>query len=139
MPSTKDPDNGFVEWLHARLKEKRWSPANLAQAAGVYQSVISGLLNREKGLGVDVAKKLSVGLGVSQYDIFRVAGLIDEDLLPDDQAAKEYLRLLAAIKDDDARQDAIDTIQTVLRRVAQRSNANEAKPAIRPTPSTRKA
>ena len=139
MPSTKDPDNGFVEWLLATLEEKRWSPADLAQAADVYQSVISGLINRERGLGVDIAKKLAVALGVSQYDIFRISGLIDEEILDDDKASKEYLRLLASIEDDDDRQTAINAVEAVIKTIAERSKANRPKHAGRPSTAKGKA
>ena len=127
MPSTKDDDNPFVEWLIAQLNERRWSEADLARAAGVYQSAISSLLSREKGLGVDTAKKIAVALGVSQYEVFRIAGLIDEELLDDVKATQEYIRLLAAIKDDDKRQEAIDLVETLLRRMGEKRKTDTSK------------
>ena len=90
-------------------------------------------------MGPDIARRLAAALSVSQIDVFRIAGLIDEELLDDAKAAQEYLRLLAAIKDDDERQAAIDTVETVLRRVAERRKAAEAKPSGRPAVARGKA
>jgi len=139
VTSSSDPENGFVQWLQEQLDARGWTAQEMAQRAGLAQATVSNVLNRKRSAGVEFVRAIADVLDVSQIDVFRIAGLIDEELLDDAKAAQEYLRLLAAIKDDDERQAAIDTVETVLRRVAERRKAAEAKPSGRPAVARGKA
>lgn len=62
------------EWLTAQLKKHGWTQAELAHVSGVKEPTISRLINGQRGIGKDAARKLADALGVEPEDIFRAAG-----------------------------------------------------------------
>lgn len=132
----------FIPWLNGELSQRGWKVAELARRIVAASDVdpesadyirrvngkaaaLSRMLNEEVGLGDDLAREIATALGVSQVEVFRHAGLITEPVHADQEAAYEYLRLLGEIQDDQKRQEAIDLVHTILRRVAEQRVAEQ--------------
>lgn len=106
MSGTKDPHNPFVEWLLSELERLQISREELARRSGVGSSAITNIVSRTKNLGEDLAKKLANGLGVPQAEVFRRAGLLDdESSITEEQSdyAREITRTISKIKDPEKR------------------------------------
>lgn len=106
MAGTKDPSNPFVEWLLSELKRLDINREELARRSGVKSSAITNVTSRTKNLGKDLAKKLAEGLGVPQHELFRAAGLLDDEGAQDEEQldyAREITRTIAKIKDPQKR------------------------------------
>lgn len=131
MPNTLDRDNPFIPWLTKELEARGWNRAELARRMNVQQSVLGNIIHRRVAMGADVAKRLAAAMGVSQYEVFRLAGLIDEDTLDDEAALQEIRRLLAKIEDDEERQRTINILEAVVREVAEQKGGEHAVKAKR--------
>jgi len=89
MSGTMDDTNPFVEWLQEQLQEKGWTVAELARRADTPQSGLVNIVNRQKNLGIDVAKRIARALGISQIELFARALLIDEPIEPETADEKD--------------------------------------------------
>jgi transcriptional regulator with XRE-family HTH domain len=94
MPSTKDPESPFVDWLRAELDRRGWNMMHLAEVMGVHPSIVGAIMSREKAMGVDTARKVAAALGISQVQLFMLSGLIDEGIADDDAYILELRRLV---------------------------------------------
>lgn len=64
----------FSEWLTARMQEKGWSNADLANAAGINRQVIWGWLNRNKKPSQEMLKAIAKALELPVEQVYRAAG-----------------------------------------------------------------
>jgi transcriptional regulator with XRE-family HTH domain len=105
MPSipTTDQQNQFAEWLEAEMTRRGWTQAELARRADVYQSVIGGILSRQRPLSADTARRLSRALGMSQHRLFVIAGLIDDEKTVEETILVEIARIMSRMDDDSRR------------------------------------
>lgn len=106
VSGTKDPHNPFVEWLLSEIVRLQITREELARRSGVKSSAITNVTSRSKNLGKDLAKKLAAGLGVSQAEVFRQAGLLDDDVAQNEEQqdyAREITRTIAKVKDPEKR------------------------------------
>lgn len=81
--NTKDPNSTFPEWLQEQMDGRGLNGADMARIAeekgvNISAQTISNILNRKRGLGVDVAKAIAVIFGVSEDQIFKAGGLQTE-------------------------------------------------------------
>jgi transcriptional regulator with XRE-family HTH domain len=120
VTSTRDPDNTFVKWLQDQLNEHDWTPQVLAAKAGVAQATLSNVINRKRAAGPELLRAIAKALDKSQVEVFKIAGLIDEELLDDEEALQETRRLLAKIDDDDELERTLDVIEVIAREAANR-------------------
>ena len=120
-------DNGFAEWLADELQKRRWLPQTLAEEAGVSPTSISNVLNRKRSAGPELLRAIAKALDVSQVEIFIKAGLLDEDIKPDNKAAMQYIFLIRQIKDDDERESVIELVETILKQTTKRTKASKAE------------
>jgi len=104
----------FHAWLVRELNKRSWSRQTLSERAGVYPSVIAKIWNGEVGLGPDVARKIAAALSVSQVQVFRLAGLIDEDVLGDEVDLGEIRRGLAQITDPGDRERVLNMVAAAI-------------------------
>lgn len=74
--------------------------AELARRCGTSPSVLWNAVKGDRGLGADLARRMARALGMSQVDVFRVAGLLDEPELAHNELAG-LARLLARIPDSE--------------------------------------
>jgi transcriptional regulator with XRE-family HTH domain len=133
VTSTTNPDNIFVDWLIKRLHEKDWTPQILASKAGVAQATISNVINRKRAAGPEFLRAIARPLDISQTDIFKKAGLIDEELVDDDEAIQEIRRLLARIDDADELSRTLDFMEAIAREAASRKKRAKKNPSQRPS------
>lgn len=132
MASTLDADNPFVQWLTDELDTRRWSRADLAREIDAHPAVITKVMNRESALGVDLAKRIAAALEVPQIDLFRVAGLIDDDQEGEDaeeEIWREMARILARLPAE-RQSDALRWLESYADMVAR--EARQAKADANP-------
>lgn len=75
----------FADWLESEMKKRAWRPSDLAKAAGLYQSTLGKVLNREREAGPDVCVSLADALKLPPEEVFRKAGLLPELPGPEDE------------------------------------------------------
>ncbi len=63
----------FAEWLEAEMKKRAWRPSELAKAAGLYQSTLGKVLNRERDAGAEVCTAIAYALKFPSEEVFRRA------------------------------------------------------------------
>lgn len=66
----------FIDWLNQQLEARNWQPAQLAKAAGVYQSTLGNILNGTRRLGPEIGVKIARALDLPPELVFRKAGLL---------------------------------------------------------------
>lgn len=86
----------FAEWLEDEMEKRGWRPAELAKAAGLYQSTLWKVLNRERTAGADVCTALSRAMKLPPELIFRKAGLLPG--LPGPEDDPTFGELLSYVK-----------------------------------------
>ena len=74
----------FTEWLEQELKNRRWTPSDLANQAGLGNSTVTRILNKDRNPGPDFCRAIAKALGQPEELVFRQAGLLsplagDED------------------------------------------------------------
>ena len=92
-------------WLEHEMKTRRWRPADLAKAAGIYPATLARVLNGDRKAGPDVCKGLARALEVPPDWVFRLAGLLPE--LPgteDDLTLKEINEIAKNLSLDERRE-----------------------------------
>ena len=89
-------DTDFAEWLEAEIQKRGWRPAELAKAAGLYQSTVWKVLNRERTAGSDVCTALARAMKLPPELVFRKAGLLPE--LPASEDDPTFSELLSYVK-----------------------------------------
>lgn len=82
----------FAEWLEGELEKRNWRPSELAKAAGLYQSTLWKVLNRERAAGADVCTSLARALRLPPEIVFRQAGLLPP--LPEEPDAQQVTKCL---------------------------------------------
>lgn len=68
----------FWAWLDAQLDTRGWSDRELADNAGIANSVISKARSGIQPIGYDACKAIGTALGVTDEFILRLAGLINK-------------------------------------------------------------
>lgn len=92
----------FANWLEDEMKRRGWHPADLAKAAGLYQSTLGNVLNRERSAGADVCTALARALKLPPEEVFRRAGLLPELPAPDnDITLKRLYEYVKRLSPDD--------------------------------------
>jgi transcriptional regulator with XRE-family HTH domain len=71
----------FVDWIEGQMRQRDWTPAELAKAAGMYPSTLSRILTRERSAGPEVCNALARALGLAPAVVFQRAGLMDRSPL----------------------------------------------------------
>ncbi len=129
MAGTKDPSNPFVEWLIKRLNKKGWTREELSRRSGVDSGSIANIINRKTDLGPDVARKIAKPLEVSQVFIFRLAGLIDEELIDEEAEAWQEIRRILSTMPPNRHEEAIRWLEAYSHmEESERSNPTVAHP-----------
>lgn len=125
-----DQQDELRSYLRAKLKELGWSITVLAERSGVARSTLYNFLSGTASASYSVLLRIAGATGDNPDEMLALAGLTEEApgrLLNDDEAAKEYLRLLAAIEDDDEREQAVAMVEQMLKVVAQRRKEARAR------------
>ena len=118
MASARESPGAFIAWLQSELDKRHWSWSRLSQEADVVPSLFAKAKTGEKSLGPTVLRRVSEALGISQVEVFRRAGLIDEGAISADELA-ELGRLLSRIPDSE-RTFIISGLQDMVRRMGER-------------------
>lgn len=118
-----DPSNPFVDWLLEELRTRDMTREDLARAAGIKSTSITNVVNRQKNLGLDVAKAIARGLGVQQRVVFAIARLIDDEGVDDAKADSEMAEvqaLIAKVDDPSERARLYRIIRAIAKETARR-------------------
>lgn len=115
------------------MDTRQWSKADLGRASGISKAMVSNVLNLNQDAGPDVCRDIARAFGISQVEVFRRAGLIDEpeqgELRP---AVARILRALDPL--DDVVLDAISVqIKTVLIPLAEKLRGKAKDESATPT------
>jgi len=152
MPSTIDPANPFVDWLLSELAARGWNTAELGRRivkldqvdettadyvrrVNGQMAVLSKIVNRERAMGPEVARRIAAALDVPQSVIFRKAGLLD-DSVPGGLTAgqEELLAVLDQLGEED-RETLLALAKTMKERKAKENPPAAKKPRLRPKPA----
>jgi len=123
MPSTIDVSNEVPELIEAAA-QKLGSMALLAKKLGVKHGTISQVAKRQKTLGPDLARRLAPALGMTQLQLFQLAGLITETYDEQDSRAVQRIKLMLRDADADTIEEAADVVEAI---VSRRTKINSAR------------
>jgi plasmid maintenance system antidote protein VapI len=94
------------QWLKDLLDDVDMTPAELSRATGIDSAVISNIMNGRRGVGPDVAKKISTALKLPPETVYRMAGILPTKPSEDKHAAE--LRQIYEELNTGNREDLID-------------------------------
>lgn len=90
-------DNGsFVKWLEEEMAARKWRPADLARAGGLYTSTLSKILNEDRQPGPDVCLSIAKAFDIPPDIVFRQAGLLPK--LPGPEQDPTFQDILDVVK-----------------------------------------
>jgi len=69
----------FINWLIDELKQRDWSQADLARAAGVSRGSIGNIIRGERQPGPDLLNSIASAFGLPPEFVFRKAGVLPEN------------------------------------------------------------
>jgi transcriptional regulator with XRE-family HTH domain len=98
ISSTKVP---FGEWLDKECKKRGWSHAELGRRAGFSEARVSQVCRGWKP-GIKFCMSIAEPLGLSPYDVLRLAGLALPVKL-DDPMKQELLEAFSALSPEERR------------------------------------
>lgn len=76
----------FADWLTEQMNKKKWSNADLANAAGINRQVVWGWLNRGKQPTKEMLQAVAKALGIPIEQVYRAA-----DILPPIKEDDEWI------------------------------------------------
>lgn len=125
MSGATEIDSSFISWLLAELDKRGWTREELSRRAGVGSSAITQVVNRQKNLGVDLAKAIAAGLGVPQRVVLIKAGLIDDEEAEGEiEAIRRMAWVLGQLDSDEDKDLALRAAEAAMRAVV---DARKAK------------
>jgi transcriptional regulator with XRE-family HTH domain len=68
--------DNFTEWLMEELNRRDWTPAALANKAGINAGSLSHILNKNRNPGPEVCVSIARALNIPPEEVFRRAGLL---------------------------------------------------------------
>jgi transcriptional regulator with XRE-family HTH domain len=104
----------FTDWLTQELNKREWSPAELAERAGLSKGAISHVFSGTRKPGVEFARAIAQALKLPEETVFRAAGLLTTP--PDEDPVIAEITHLARILDPDDVQDLIDMARLKIHR-----------------------
>lgn len=81
----------FIEWLEAELRKRSWDISELARRSGLYASTFSRILSRERKAGPEACVGIARALGEPPEKVFRLAGLLPDLPVPEDEKLEREL------------------------------------------------
>ena len=124
MPSTMDLDNPVPDLLLRRMGELGHTQAQAARAMHTTSTALSKITSRKSGLGVELAPRVAKYLGITNADLYRLAGLMPDDepvnAPADDDILTKRLRRLFAGADDELKNHILDVVRVVIDAAAPR-------------------
>ena len=68
----------FTRWLEEEMRKRGWQPSDLANAAKMYSSTLSRILNQERKASPETCVAIANALNLPAEEVFRRAGLLPE-------------------------------------------------------------
>lgn len=84
------------DWLNSELNERGWSQRELARRARVSPTAINDVINEKAEPGWDLCAAIAKALGLSEEEVFRMAGLLPP--LPNPNQGVSYDQLWEVVK-----------------------------------------
>jgi transcriptional regulator with XRE-family HTH domain len=96
----------FRDWLSSELEQRGWTAAELAKRASINPSTLSRILDDKepRPVGVEVARKIALGLGEAPEKVFILAGLLPAPLGEDDPTVHEITNLVKQLPESKRRE-----------------------------------
>ncbi len=122
------PDE-FIAWLDQKLREHYWTDSQLAQAAGISQSVISRARSGTRP-GIEACIAIANAVGSHPIEVIVRAGLVPPpaDWTPD---REEWNAIFETLGDDD-RENLLDLARIMRTRRKREERGADAKPKREP-------
>ena len=118
-------NKNFVEWLDLQLRERKWSPSELARNSGVSQSAISLVLKGDRNPGNNFCDGIAKAFNIPPDDVYRIAGLLP--MKPnDDQTVSEITHIYHELTDEN-RDDLLDYARLRLQKQERDKNGKPAR------------
>lgn len=108
-----DIDNPVPEMILSECGRRGITVAEMARQSGVKQSALAHIIGRTRALGPDLARKLAPALQLSQVELFRLAGLIDEPADYTEDRAAQRIRILFREADDETKEQIVRIAETL--------------------------
>jgi len=115
MPSSKDLDNPIPDRILERMAKKNQNFAEAAREIGTTQAALQYVVNRERGLGKELAPRIATYLGMDEGELFRLAGLAPGNDETSDDYHESQLRLLFKQATPQQRQQIVDVASIIIR------------------------
>ncbi len=96
----------FSEWLVDELKQREWSNADLAKAAGISRGSVTNIISGIRSPGTDICEAIARAFKIPPEVVYRHAGLLPPALEPDEK--RQELVHLFELMNDNNREDTID-------------------------------
>ena len=115
----------FVEWLTFELDRRRWTKRELAQQAGVSESMVYQVLNGQRNPGFEFCVGVARAFELSPEVVLRRAGLLPP--LPDEVAFERDLVRAFRQLSHQARAAILETVRSLAARVGSGSVVAEER------------
>jgi len=113
----------FAEWLEKELETRGWPISELARRAEVSHPAISRLISGVRNPGPDLCRAIAKGLEISEEKVFRMAGLLSELPMPeDDFTFAEVYDMMQRLTPEE-RQEILEYVEWRYRRAADKSSS----------------
>lgn len=115
----------FTDWLSDQMQKRFWTQAVLAREAGISKGSLSHLFSGTRKPGASLLKAIARALSVPADEVFRAAGVIESNPVPEKLPGLAEWTQLYIDADDDVRQEILDKARYITGRAARRRKRDQ--------------